>query len=474
MITAIEKMEVTPESTPFMSAAKQMDLAGMGYVEEEYLFSGTANVYGKTAAGTMRILAEEAPYTNRFLVRRPKNPAMASGRVVVEIVNTSSYIDIDRVWVLIHQALLRNGDVWVGVTSKPVTMTTLRKYDPGRYAPLAWDNPRECVYPAMALGNFPGASRPETEDGLLWDMLTDMGLAVQKNPAFLDGLRARYVYLAGWSQSGSDMIVYANWFARERCHSGLPEAYDGYFCCAPGPAVCPGLNQEESMDMEAGDATLQFANVPFWQMQTESENARLGTRESRCGNSDAPERLYRCYDIAGATHDSFATMDGYYRDETDFERTGIYLTYPGMEPNPNDFPYALAFQAAYQCFCSWCERGIKPPAVEDIPVREDDANQTDGEGNALGGWRLPDIDLPVCVYQPCSTPLIPGTPTFLYGAEIPFTSRKLKALYGDLEAYETEVRAGALEAVAKRLLALEDLEACVRHAVAKARKYGLE
>lgn len=474
MISSVEKIATSPESMPFMAAARQMDLEGLGYEEEEYFFSGTANVYGKTGTGSLQVLAHDAPYTNRFLVRRPKDAMSASGRVVVEIVNSSSFIDIDRVWVLIHRALLRNGDVWIGVTSKPITIKTLRKYDPERYAPLSWRNPRPCFYPAAALGNFPGASNPETEDGLLWDMLTELGLAVRQENTFLGGVAARYVYLVGWSQSGSDMIVYNNWFARERHRAGLPPVYNGHFCCAPGPSVCPGLNQEESMDISAGDATLQFSSVPFWQMQTESENARLGTLESRLADSDSPGRLYRGYDIAGATHDSFATMDGYYLDDTDAERTGIYLTYPGAEPDPNDFPYTLAFQAAYRCLCEWCEQGVNPPRVACIPVAGDGSNGTDADGNALGGWRLPELDCPVCVYRPCSTPLIPNTPTYLYGAEIPFSPEKLQTRYGSLAAYAAKVQLATEQAVASRLLDKEDGEACVQHAVEKARHYGLK
>ena len=41
-------LSVTPQSYPFAAADHQMtafDLAGAGYVEEEFLVSGTANVY---------------------------------------------------------------------------------------------------------------------------------------------------------------------------------------------------------------------------------------------------------------------------------------------------------------------------------------------------------------------------------------------------------------------------------------------
>lgn len=474
MIATITRKDTTEASRPFTCAARQMDLEAVGYMEEEYFFSGTANVYAKASDTQMTVLACNAPYTNRFLVRRPRDPAKASGRVVLEILNTSSYFDIDRVWVLLHDALLRNGDTYIAITSKPVTMMTLRKYDPQRYADLCWDNPRHCLLPSRALGNFCGASQPETEDGLLWDMLTDLALDVRGKNAYLGGMSVRQLYLLGWSQSGSDMIVYSNWFARDRHRRGLDHVFDGYFCCAPAPAVCPGLNQEESMDLRAGDGTLQFSDVPFLQMHTESENARLGTFESRMPASDRPDRQFRIYDIAGATHDSCETMQAYYRSHKEMERVGLYLTYPGSEPNPNHFPYEMAFRAAYRCLCQWCEEKILPPVVPAIAVGPGLVNETDESGNARGGWRLPEINLPVCVYQPCCTPLIPGTPTFLYGAELPYSAEKLRDMYGTLARYRALAEQEADRAIAARLLEENDRAACVARAVAKAAQYGLK
>jgi hypothetical protein len=63
---------------PFFSA--RQDLAGYGYTEEEFFFSGT------TLGG---------PYTSRMLVRRPTSPARFSGTVVVEWLNVSSGYDVD-------------------------------------------------------------------------------------------------------------------------------------------------------------------------------------------------------------------------------------------------------------------------------------------------------------------------------------------------------------------------------------------
>lgn len=51
------------------------------------------------------------------------------------------------------------------------------KLDEKRYCELSWKNPRpesSNALPQQELGNMEGASNPETEDGLFWDMLTDL------------------------------------------------------------------------------------------------------------------------------------------------------------------------------------------------------------------------------------------------------------------------------------------------------------
>ncbi len=471
MIKQIYKKENTQRSKLFMSASVNADLAAYGYIEEEYFFSGTANVYGRDLFGNKQILVKDAPYTNRFVVRRPADLSKASGRVMTEILNSSSTMDIDRSWVLLYDQLMRGGDTYVGITSKPITMKTLKKFDPERYKELSWDNPRECSLPGYALGNFENHSSPKTEDGLFWDMLLDMGELVRGENCFLGGLKTRWSYLMGWSQSGSYLLTYSNWFAKERAEKGLAPLYDGIYSMGPGPGVAPMLNQEESLDLD--NMTLHFSNVPYYTLHTESENASLGTFESRIANSDDPGLMYRIQEIAGATHDCVFSMDTYYKDRSDQIKVSTFLPYPGYEPDPNDMPYQLAYHRGLVNLYEWTEQGIQPPVIDPIPVKEDRTNVTDADGNAVGGWRLPEMDLPVCRYVPHATPLKPTLSTMLYGCELPFSEDELKERYGSLDHYRELVRQKAEEAVEAKRIVKEDLEYCVEHAVSKAAKYGL-
>lgn len=472
MIKELYKKENTEKSRMFMSAYKNAGLEEWGYIEEEYFFTGTANVYGRDFAGRKQVLAADAPYTNRFVVRRPADLSKASGRVVTEIVNTSSTMDIDRSWVLLYEQLMRNGDVYVGVTSKPNTMKTLRKFDPKRYEELSWNNPRKCALPEYALGNFEHHSSPETEDGLFWDMLLELGELIRKENCFLGGLEVKWSYLMGWSQSGAYLVTYTNWFAKERAEKGLAPIFDGIYSMAPGPGVNNMLNQEESLDVD--NMTVHYSNVPYYTLHTESENAKLGTAESRIANSDDPNLLYRIQEIAGATHDCVFSMDTYYKDRSDQLKVSVFLTYPGYEHNPNDMPYQLAYHRGLLNLYEWTEQGILPPVIDPIPVLDGMKNETDADGNAVGGWRLPEIDLPVCRYVQHATPLKPTMNTWLYGCEMPFTPEQLKERYVSLEHYRELAVQKAREAVKKRLLVEDDVEYCVEHAVRKAAKYGLE
>jgi hypothetical protein len=68
------------------------------------------------------------------------------------------------------------------------------------------------------------------------------------------------------------------------------------------------------------------------------------------------------------------------------------------------------------------------------------AIQTDSLGNALGGLRLPEVEVPTARYS------FNGKPTDFSGRKEPFSPEKLKALYPTHEAYVDKVRAAALAA----------------------------
>jgi len=81
-------LPVTATSRPFLDSShvfSPMDLAKIGYVEQEFLVTGNANVYDWMADGSLAVKSAGAPYTTRILVRRPANASRFSGAVLVEL-----------------------------------------------------------------------------------------------------------------------------------------------------------------------------------------------------------------------------------------------------------------------------------------------------------------------------------------------------------------------------------------------------
>ena len=94
-----------------------------GYVEHEYVASGTASSYSATGplSGDGRWTFEPdgtAPYRTRILVRRPANAADFSGTVVVEWLNVSGGVDANPDYASLEEELTRQGHAWVGVSAQ--------------------------------------------------------------------------------------------------------------------------------------------------------------------------------------------------------------------------------------------------------------------------------------------------------------------------------------------------------------------
>ena len=136
---------VTADSHPFNGAAwqhKPIMLNKYGYVEFEYFASGTANVYNNAPnAGFKLTTTASGPYNTRVIIRRPKDMKKFSGRVVVEIINMTAGYDWTAMWAALWERVVDNGDVYVGITSKPNVFDSMKTFDSTRYASLSMANP---------------------------------------------------------------------------------------------------------------------------------------------------------------------------------------------------------------------------------------------------------------------------------------------------------------------------------------------
>ena len=102
-ISKIREIERTDQSYPFGSAQKYGYLDAVCYDEKEYYMYGTANVYKTSTDGSIEVWTSDAPYVNRFVVRYPQEKEKFSGNVVVEIINPTSFMEIERMWILAYK-----------------------------------------------------------------------------------------------------------------------------------------------------------------------------------------------------------------------------------------------------------------------------------------------------------------------------------------------------------------------------------
>src|SRR6266699_211766 len=114
-----ELFKSPPDSFSMLSADRYLhpyNLAKDGYAEEEYLITGTANVYDWGADGKLMVKTPNAPYGSRIRVRHPIDPAKFSGAVVVEIPNAARRFDWDMMWGYLSDEIIARGDAWVAIT----------------------------------------------------------------------------------------------------------------------------------------------------------------------------------------------------------------------------------------------------------------------------------------------------------------------------------------------------------------------
>ena len=433
-------------------ALKPEDLGKQGYVEEEYFFSGKANVYDWPSTGAV-IRTADAPYTTRVLVRRPKTKGKFSGRVVVEMLNPSNLFDLNIGWAIQHDEIVRSGDAWVGVTAKPVAVATLKTFDPQRYGALSWTNPLALDDPKNCAVS--GDSTKETENGLVWDIHTQVAQWLRSEEAsnpFRYGekaARAKHLYGWGYSQTGGFLFTYINAIQPLVIAKHGKPVFDGYIVAMLGG---PSPISQCAERIPAGDPRRPIRNAVTPVIHVMSQSDYLGWVSSRREDSDAKGDQYRHYDLAGAGH---ATPDELWfaaRSE-DIVKGGRTPPALDCDQGPRSrFPSPIAFNAIYRNLKAWVEKGNPPPPSQNIEVAEGKA-VLDQHGNVKGGVRSHFLDVPTSTWNGNSTGL-----SFcrIAGHEIPFDAAKLAALYPSQKAYEAAVKQSVDALVKARFVTPED------------------
>lgn len=459
--TVTGPIPVTTDSHPFLASDHQrvpLDLRKFGYVEEEYFISGKANVYEWLAPGPAVVRTPNVPYTTRILVRRPVHAHRFSGNVIVDMLNPSNFMDFQIGWALSHDHFMRRGDAWVGITIKPVSIVAMKNFDSVRYAPLSMvnplplDDPRNCASPIALI---PGDSSRTTENGLIWDMYSQVGELLRSssraNP--LHKYKVKHVYGFGYSQTGGHLQTYINAIHPLDVQALGRPIYDGYVIGVAGGAFV-GLMEINQCSPAPGlsDPRRQIQNVGVPVIRVMSESDYLIGLASRRSDSDTPPDQFRHYEVPGAGHATPAELN-FAASIEDNLAAGVPLPPAACDQGPRSrYPLGMVFNAVWQNLDLWVRKGIAPPRAApielagNVPVRDE-------FGNIKGGVRTPYLDVPTSTWSGVSTG--PGF-CFLVGNETPFDQARLDALYPSHGNYVGKVVRSTVDLVRDRFLTQAD------------------
>jgi hypothetical protein len=389
---------------PFVGRTTR-DLDDQGYVEEEWFVEGRADALDPNGLH----LASSAPYATRFIVRRPVDGSRSSGSVFFDPLHMIR--EMPASWDSAPW-LMREGHVWVGVSVHNGSfgekygyvggLEALKEENPSHYAPLhlatfpSQPPPRSFVGPA---GTDPAALR--------WHMamahpqghhiVTQVASLLRASPEFSD-LALQRIYGCGVSQTANFWRLFLDgvWHERSRLEDGTA-LFDGYLLVVSGaPSAAPV------------DAVL--VNVL-------SEAEAVGTIVHPCSAPpDSEHPAVRGIELPGAPH-TIGSHD---------------VGHAGEGHHHTAERYDLIVRAVQSGMDRWVREGVPMPHA---PKIERDPRQIDGvardhNGNALGGVRVPWIEVPRGRYLPrCAC-----GPT--RGEFIPFDDQRIDLLYPDRESYE--------------------------------------
>jgi len=456
-LPTVTAIPVTASSKPFGSRADQIAVAGQ--VEREYLQAGTANVYSHDADGFATVRDSDVKYVTRFIARMPSDPARFSGTVWVELMNPTARYDQDVFGALSMEHLLRRGDIYVGLSVKPISARTIAaNYDlkntPKRYQTLSFPNPRPaaCDPPGNGVTSF-----KDSEDGLAWDIVSQAGAVLRSPSGPLAGYRVQRIFASGYSQTANYLVTYINSvLPTMRTASGAP-VFDGYLLGARTGNWTPISQCAQVFPREAPQQQLRDAGVPVLNVNTETDVP--GTMAAR----RADDARFRLWEAAGAGHSNQDSRSRTTADR-DFKDTPFPALSISCVNKITTFPSRYALNAAHGALDRWVRDGTAPASAERLAF-QGNAIARDANGNALGGVRLPPIDVPVAEYQGSNKFAGQGANfCFLLGSEVAFSEEKLKALYPTPDSYLQKLSQAAEAAVAKGILEREDAAELIANA----------
>ncbi len=424
-------------------AASLDDLSSIGYVEEEFFLAGEAPSYRPLVEpgfdGHWSVEeADAAHFVTRVLLQRPREASRFNGTVVVGWNNVTAGYEL----LAELPAMLEEGFAYacasiqqVGVDGVGESPQGLKAWDPDRYDPLEHPGDRYSygIFTAAARAVGPGrAAQPTDPMG---------GLAVER------------VVALGASQSAARLATYINavqpvsgavdgFLVLIYFGSGTAISDDAVFDPA-GPRVNPIFRTRTQLRGDLG--------VPIMVVNSETETpAYAGARQE---DTDG----FRFWEVAGASHVSAPQL---VRRVAKAERDGVTTRQNPLPPS--HIAYVPAASAALGHLQRWMEGGAPPPSQPLIEMAGEPAEiRRDEHANALGGVRMPGVEVPIAHNTGVSP--VEGLGG-LGGVHEPFGREKLLALYGDHATYVARFSEAAAAAVSAGVLRASEADQLVNEA----------
>jgi hypothetical protein len=431
---------ITSPGSAFI-ASTSFDLSEVGYTQQEYFISGTATAYTSasplTPDGKWTVTpGSTAPYKTRILVYRPINPQKFKGTVVVEWLNVSGGVDAAPDWVTAHTELLRKGAAWVGVSAQVVGVEGGPSILGLVGMPLKTVNPAR--YGSLSLSS----------DSFSYDIFSQAGQAIRQPSGAgpLGDLRVKRLIAAGESQSASRLVTYI-----DAVHP-VAGVYQGFLVHSRGgggPALGAALSEapQPVVGVPLPTFTRDDIDVPVLTVETETDLILLQYFLAR--QDDSPH--FRLWEMAGTSHADTYTVGG----TTDLGRSPNVVALTATtspiagttcDMPINSGPQHFIVNAAFAALDRWVTRGKPPkPAPRlDVSAGPPITIARDAGGNAIGGIRTPQVDVPIATF----TGLQSGSVLcLLFGTTTPFDAAKLASLYPTHRAFVFSYRKAVNQAV---------------------------
>ena len=465
----VRLLPVTEDSYPICSASRlvsPMDLSEYGYVEEEYILSGEADIYSWPKGEERPIVVGKGPYCTRILVRKPADPARFSGFVEMESFNGSFKIDhANAGWGLNHEYILESGDAWVGYTKDGNCVQSLLTINPERYAGLGYPNPKPEAErgkqgwdPFIEYYTQHKVYHPITDDntyerGLTYEAMFQIA-ALLKRCAPGDpfhGYNVRKVLGFGINDYNAQIAALHPYM---RMAEDKP-VMDGYLMYMSGEGG--QLNYNEDCFPLDDERCCRTCDVPVIKIQTAGDLGGelphpLWAALWRCEDGDEPGKQMRWYEIPGlGVHAAFRSDKLFFACDEDYEKLGKmeFKQYPYW----NQMSRHIMVGALHN-LKAWIDEGILPPKAEKIRIHGAYPSielDLDEDGNHLGGIRHTYLEVPIARYGEDSSIVM-------------FDKEKRDSLYKDQADYVAKVRASAEKMVRDRWILPVAVEALVEQA----------